>query len=104
MATKTINGQVKSRTDTAANWTSVNPVLLAGELGIESDTHRMKAGDGTTAWSSLPYLQGPSNVTLSVEASAGSSTSTWIEVPTEDMYIGRTEPTDQNTIWLEVSE
>ena len=41
-------------------------------------------------------------ITLSVEPSAGSST--WIEVPTEDMYIGGTEPTDQNTIWLEVSE
>lgn len=102
MATKTINGQVKTRIDTAANWQSVNPILLAGELGIESDTHRMKAGDGTTAWSSLPYLQGPSNVTLSVETSAGSST--WIEVSTEDMYIGGTEPTSQNTIWIEVSE
>ena len=41
-------------------------------------------------------------ITLSVEPSAGSST--WIEVPTEDMYIGGTEPTSQNTIWLEVSE
>lgn len=60
------------------------------------------SGLGTAAWSSLPYLQGPSNVTLSVEASAGSST--WIEVPTEDMYIGGTEPTTEHTIWLEVSE
>ena len=41
-------------------------------------------------------------ITLSVEASAGSST--WIEVPTEDICIGGTEPTSQNTIWIEVSE
>lgn len=41
-------------------------------------------------------------ITLSVEPYAGSSN--WIEVSTEDMYIGGTEPTDQNTIWLEVSE
>ena len=41
-------------------------------------------------------------VTVSVEPSDG--TETWIEVPTEDMYIGGTEPTSQNTIWLEVSE
>lgn len=41
-------------------------------------------------------------ITISVEPSAGSGT--WIEVPTEDLYIGGTEPTDQNTIWLEVSE
>lgn len=30
--------------------------------------------------------------------------STWIEVPTEDLYVGGTEPTAQHTIWLEVSE
>lgn len=42
------------------------------------------------------------NVTLSVKPYAWSST--WIEVPTEDLYIGGTEPTDKNTIWLEVSE
>lgn len=41
-------------------------------------------------------------ITISVEPSAGSGT--WIEVPTEDLYIGGTEPTDKNTIWLEVSE
>lgn len=41
-------------------------------------------------------------ITLSIEASAGSST--WIEVPTEDFYVGGTEPTADNTIWLEVSE
>lgn len=41
-------------------------------------------------------------ITLSVKPYAWSST--WIEVPTEDMYIGGTEPTDQNTIWLEVNE
>lgn len=32
------------------------------------------------------------------------ATSTWIEVPTEDMYVGGTEPTAEHTIWLEVSE
>lgn len=41
-------------------------------------------------------------VTVSVEPSDG--TETWIEVPTEDMYVGGTEPTDQSAIWLEVSE
>ena len=45
----------KLRSDTAANWTAVNPVLLAGEIGVETDTRRYKIGDGTTAWSSLSY-------------------------------------------------
>lgn len=99
MATQTISGKVQTRIDTAANWTSVNPVLLAGELGIESDTHRIKAGDGSTAWTSLPYLRTPSDVTVSI---LPSGSETWIEVPTEDMVVGSTTPTDQNTIWMEV--
>lgn len=36
---------VQVRRDTAANWTSANPILLAGELGFEYDTGRMKVGD-----------------------------------------------------------
>ena len=40
---------------TAAAWTASNPVLLARELGIETDTHKFKIGDGITSWNSLPY-------------------------------------------------
>jgi hypothetical protein len=43
------------RRDTAANWTSVNPVLALGEPGVETDTLRVKIGDGVNAWSSLSY-------------------------------------------------
>lgn len=43
------------RNDLAANWLAHNPILLKGEVGIETDTLRMKVGDGATAWSSLPY-------------------------------------------------
>jgi hypothetical protein len=42
--------------DTAANWTSANPTLGVAILGVESDTGRMKVGDGVTAWTALPYL------------------------------------------------
>jgi Major tropism determinant N-terminal domain len=45
----------KVRRDLAATWTSINPVLYAGEYGYESDTTRYKVGDGVTAWNSLPY-------------------------------------------------
>lgn len=56
MASKELNVKVKQRYDTASNWTTNNPVLLAGELGIESDTKKMKVGDGTTSWNSLAYM------------------------------------------------
>lgn len=46
---------MRQRRDTAANWTSVNPILENGQLGIETDTRLAKFGDGATAWNSLPY-------------------------------------------------
>lgn len=46
------------RRDTASNWTSNDPTLAAGELGLETDTASIKIGDGSTAWSELPYSFG----------------------------------------------
>lgn len=50
-----VQTRIQLRHDTAANWNSVNPVLLVGEVGIETDTRKQKFGDGTTAWNSLSY-------------------------------------------------
>lgn len=43
------------RRKTSANWTAANPVLMSGELGLETDTTKFKFGDGSTAWNSLAY-------------------------------------------------
>jgi hypothetical protein len=51
----TLSALQKQRRDTAANWTAANPTLLAGEIGIESDTSKIKIGTGSTAWTSLAY-------------------------------------------------
>ena len=56
MAATEIKVQMQQRRDTAAGWTSAGVVLLAGELGYETDTGHAKLGDGTTAWASLAYL------------------------------------------------
>lgn len=42
------------RSDTAANWAGVNPILAAGEPGYDTDNGWLKIGDGTTAWLDLP--------------------------------------------------
>lgn len=47
---------IRIRRDTAANWTSANPTLNSGELGLETDTGLVKIGDNSTAWTSLPYV------------------------------------------------
>lgn len=49
-------GTIAFRRDSASDWTSANPTLLIGELGIETDTLKIKVGDGSSAWSSLGYL------------------------------------------------
>jgi hypothetical protein len=50
--------RLRSRNDTAANWTASNPILSKGELGLESDTNQFKFGDGVKAWSALTYAGG----------------------------------------------
>ena len=47
--------QIQFRRDTAANWTSANPTLAEGELGLETDTTFYKIGTGSTACTSLAY-------------------------------------------------
>ena len=47
--------QIQTRNGTAAQWTSANPTLMAGEIGAETDTGRFKVGNGSTAWNSLGY-------------------------------------------------
>lgn len=52
-------GKSYNRIDTAASWQSVNPVLGAGEFGVEKLSGgkcNLKVGDGVTAWNNLPYL------------------------------------------------
>lgn len=50
-----VSARFRLRGDTAANWTSVNPVLDVREPGVETDTRKFKFGDGATAWNALPY-------------------------------------------------
>lgn len=50
------NARIRPRGDTAANWSFVNPVLESREIAVETDTFRVKIGDGVTAWASLPYI------------------------------------------------
>ena len=48
--------QIKLRRDTSANFASKNPVLGIGEPAYETDTKKLKIGDGTTAYTQLEYF------------------------------------------------
>ena len=49
--------KVQIRQMTAAQWVTNNPVLLQGEQGLETDTRRIKIGNGTSTWVQLPYAE-----------------------------------------------
>jgi hypothetical protein len=51
MATK-----IQVRRDTSSNWGILNVVLSAGEIGFETNTNKFKIGNGSSAWSALPYF------------------------------------------------
>jgi len=48
--------RIQVRRGTSTQWTSANPTLAAGEIGVETNTRKVKIGDGTTTWTSLDYI------------------------------------------------
>ena len=58
-----VQTKILHRRDTAANWTTANPTLSAGEIGFETDTLKFKIGNGSTAWTSLTYQSDASLLT-----------------------------------------
>lgn len=80
--------QLQLRRGTAALWTSTNPTLLQGEFGFETDTGAIKMGDGSTAWTGLPYYS------TKIRTAAGApSTSLGV---VGDLYINSTN----GDLWL----
>jgi hypothetical protein len=58
--------RIQIRRDSSINWEINNPVLLQGELGLETNTDFLKVGDGQTEWNSLPYIiQGSGSLEIS---------------------------------------
>ena len=60
MAT-TLKTKLIIRNDISANWTTHNPTLTKGEVGLETDTLKMKVGDGAHQWADLPYYNDQTN-------------------------------------------
>lgn len=62
-----LNTYIQLRRATAKEWLDVNPVLKAGEPGIELDSLKIKIGNGNNAWSDLPYISNGGNVSPSAQ-------------------------------------
>ena len=50
--------KIRLRRDISAVWQLVNPILLDGEPAFETDTGKMKIGDGQKNYNALPYTSG----------------------------------------------
>ena len=91
--------QIQIRRGTASLWTSTNPTLSAGEFGYETDTGKIKIGDGSTAWTSLSYwapasqtISNLSDTTISGGLASGHilkyDGSAWVNVAMDDAIAG----------------
>jgi hypothetical protein len=47
--------RIQVRRGTSTQWTSTNPILAAGEMGVETNTNLFKFGNGTATWTALSY-------------------------------------------------
>lgn len=111
--------QIQLRNDTAANWTSADPILARGEVGVEIDTNKMKIGTGTDSWTELPYTgidsqeivplvsyshtQGSSSTTWSIEHNLGFYPSVTVFMSSGDTVEGSIEHQDVNNLTITFS-
>ncbi len=92
--------QIQFRRDYSGNWSYYNPTLAQGELGIETDTMRLKIGDGYNSWNSLSYWNGTSEYFNSPLYSSGGNVYLQYNYPFFDNYgyldLYRTESIETN--------
>ena len=86
--------RMQQRRDTSSNWTSNNPTLAAGEIGVETDTNQFKIGDGSTAWTSLSYAGG-GGISYASTATAGGTTTLTVASKLTQNFTGTSAQTVQ---------
>lgn len=102
MANKTLNVTLIMRNGTSATWTNKNSILQLGEVGVETDTRKIKIGDGATAWNSLKYVAANETITSTTAPLAtdkGYEVGTlWVVTTSGATYI-LTSKTDSAATW-----
>jgi hypothetical protein len=49
--------KIQLRRGTTTEWSTANPTLALGEVGVDTVLKKFKIGDGSTAWNSLAFTR-----------------------------------------------
>lgn len=92
---------IQVRRGTAADWTSANPTLAAGEVGYETDTERWKIGNGTQSWTALTYRYGNELGTIAYAENRSGTTTTFGTAATVIPGLTVVVPPIERDVWIE---
>lgn len=105
MANTTLDVKIQIRNDTKNNWTTQNPVLLRGEMGVETDTRKFKFGDGVSDWKTLEYASATGAIIMNKAPTPTDSGydvgAMWVDTAANKAYLLFNNTTNQ-AVWKQL--
>lgn len=105
MANTTLDVKIQIRNDTKNNWTTQNPVLLKGEMGVETDTRKFKFGDGVSDWKTLEYASATGAIIMNKAPTPTDSGydvgAMWVDTAANKAYL-LFNNTENQAVWKQV--
>lgn len=105
MANTTLNVKIQIRNDVANTWKTTDPVLLKGEMGVETDTRKFKFGDGVSTWTELDYASAQAAVVMNKAPTPTDSGydvgAMWVDTAANKAYLLFNNTTNQ-AVWKQL--
>lgn len=105
MANTTLDVKIQIRNDTKNNWNTQNPVLLKGEMGVETDTRKFKFGDGVSDWATLEYASATGAIIMNKAPTPTDSGydvgAMWVDTAANKAYLLFNNTTNQ-AVWKQL--
>lgn len=105
MANTTLDVKIQIRNDAKNNWTTQNPVLLKGEMGVETDTRKFKFGDGVSDWKTLEYASATGAIIMNKAPTPTDSGydvgAIWVDTAANKAYLLFNNTTNQ-AVWKQL--
>lgn len=105
MSNTTLDVKIQIRNDTKNNWTTQNPVLLKGEMGVETDTRKFKFGDGVSDWKTLEYASATGAIIMNKAPTPTDSGydvgAMWVDTAANKAYLLFNNTTNQ-AVWKQL--